>query len=97
MRHVATQGLSIILSSARAFENNWYIPYPSLPDIACSPLIQEVGDLGQLRSPGARIVEQVAELRRIGADLIIVLLELGVTFEHQDLVFWAASLACGVH
>ena len=73
------------------------IPYPSFPHVPGRALVEEVADLLQLGAARAGVVEQVAQLARVGLDLDIVLLELGIALEHQHLVFRATGLACGVH
>lgn len=74
-----------------------HVAYPASPYVCCSALLQKFGDFLQFASAGADVVEEVAQLARVGLDLDIILLEFGIAFQHQNLVLWATGLACGVH
>lgn len=74
-----------------------HVPYPRLPDIAGGALVEKVADLLQLTPPRAGVVQQVAELARIGLDLHVVLVMSRVAVEHQDLVLRPAFLPDCVH
>lgn len=73
------------------------IPNLPSPDILGRPLLEKQPDLLQLAASRARIVEQVAELRRVGFDGQHALLEARVAFEDEDLMFRPARLADGIH
>lgn len=72
-------------------------PCANLPDVGGGALVQKVADLLQLAPAGARIVQQIAQLGRIGLDVGIVLGELGVALEHQHLMLRATGLPGGIH
>ena len=74
-----------------------YIPISEIVDIVLCPLKQKVADFLKLAPAGAGIVEQVAQLTRVGLDLDIVLLVTRVAFQDQDLVLGAALLTQGMH
>lgn len=59
-----------------------YVPDLVLIDITRGLLLQERSDLLQLTSSRACIVEQVAELARIGLDILDILLEPRIAFEN---------------
>lgn len=73
------------------------VPRANLPDVCRGALVEKVAHLLQLAPSRARIVQQVAQLRRIGLDLSIVLCELGIALEHQHLMLWPTRLPRGVH
>lgn len=73
------------------------VPRANLPDVCRGALVEKVAHLLQLAPSRARIVQQVAQLRRIGLDLSIVLCEFGIALEHQHLMLWPTRLPRGVH
>ena len=70
-----------------------HIPQSSLPDVAGILLLEKCADLLQLVATSTDIIEEVTQLRGIGLDLLDGLLELGIAFEDEDLVFGTAFLA----
>ncbi len=72
-------------------------PNSQAPDIAGRLLLEEGADLLDLSPAGGGIVEQVAQLARVGFDIDGSLCGPGVALEDEDLVLGAASLLDGMH
>jgi hypothetical protein len=68
------------------------VPKPSLPDISGILLLKKGADLLQLAATCRSVVEEVAQLRGHGLDLLHRLLVFGVAFQHQDLMLGTAFL-----
>lgn len=49
--------------------------------IGCCPFFQKGSHFLQFAPTGARVIEQIAELRRVGFDNRNIFLEFGVTFQ----------------
>jgi len=56
-------------------------------------LFQKCADLLQLVATRAGVVEQIAQLRGVGLDLLHGLLVFGIALEHQDLMLGSTFLA----
>jgi hypothetical protein len=73
------------------------IPYSSPPDIAGCLLLQERSHFLDLASSSRRIVEEVAQLARIGLYVHSSFCRSWIAFQYEDLMLRTAFLSNGVH
>lgn len=84
-----TQALSIRIED--------HVPDSHAPDIVGSLLLKKCANLLDLGAAAACIEEQIAQFAAVGHDIDGSLCRLGITLEHQDLMFGSALVLDGVH